>query len=984
MYRIVEQTQAQMQQGYFSNSDIYVDTYGKLTLVNHNLQTNLALHKPYTKTNNAKLTTSDEQNKMFTDGIRDKWFRYDSTSLEELVIDLGVPQPIGGASFFVGSSVASTPHYVEVLGSIDSVTFSSLAIDGEGKNRTLSFNHSFESHIARYVKFKLIRSDSYPITVSEGEVYAGVTYTGYREQTYDISSIGKLRTNHAYWLEETPLGTSVTIETSVSLDGGSTWTGWKPLKNGGTLQNITLGTDISNGRLKIRVTLTTGNINVPSFYNFNLYIDDVFKYDENNIVIPKDSYSLKRITPDMTSAISPAPYEINAIGTYNGDSHPWKAFDGKTESNDPIDAWRYKSSDPSTITIDLGENNNRSICGYKLHRIEAYYPVDWKLEGSIDNSNWILLDNVRNATYEKVICSRNLDINKLESKINYRFYRLSITKSNYQNFAYVAEMQLFLLDDSYGYQVQSSILVPFSSSFPCSIDIPPNNQATGAVRILPIITYALPSSINVKIHENMTCRINVPINNRATGSVRILPIINYVMPSTLNVKIHDNLACRINVPINNRAQAIISIVKQPTKVVSLTPVKDAFVRKSIPKLNYGTEQDMYAGYNTDFNELYRSFVSFDLSSIPPDQTIKSARLSIYHEADTGPNQIVNLYQLDREWTERGITWDNQPLPTEKIAEIDVGSISGYQSVDFTNVVIDWYSGNKANNGFILQMADESEKFFKRFYARESHNTPKLEIEYADKTVYTFGRADVKNCRIIVRRAENKDIVSKLNVKQIWFDHAISCRLKVAVMGTIDSHMAVKNPNLGSYITVRREEDSDLNGHLVVRCKGLALISCMTHISQPRLKARIRVRRTEQLSIPSKIRIRVEGKSSLLSRITVNRKFIFGRLTVVKSASLPCRIGIVATDKKQAHGKLIVRRTENKGIRSLVRVVEKAVLRSSIFVLSGDLPCQIRVPYQKYMDHPSRIKVRAKMAGDMNSRIRIGDPFEDSEGYIYIM
>lgn len=148
-----------------------------------------------------------------------------------------------------------------------------------------------------------------------------MVYSSYREIIYDISSLSKLRTNSAYWLEDSPMGTSVVVETSISLDAGTTWTDWSPLYNGGAIQNIPLGTDLSDARLKIRTTLTTNNINVPSLCNFNFYFDDSMQTDNNNIIIPKNAYSLNKITENMTSSNTPQPYVVSGTGV-NVSTHP--------------------------------------------------------------------------------------------------------------------------------------------------------------------------------------------------------------------------------------------------------------------------------------------------------------------------------------------------------------------------------------------------------------------------------------------------------------------------------------------------------------------------------------------------------------------------------------------------------------------------------------------------------------------------------------
>lgn len=154
MYRIVEQTPAQMQQGYFSSPDLYVDQYGKLTLVNKNHQTDLALNKPYTIS--GTLINPDD-GKMFTDGIDGNFqFRFVQTLNGEIVVDLGIQQTIGAVKLSCGANAGVyTPNYLEILTSLDGNNFASRGEVGNGTNGQLTLTHIFEPVQARYVKFNL-------------------------------------------------------------------------------------------------------------------------------------------------------------------------------------------------------------------------------------------------------------------------------------------------------------------------------------------------------------------------------------------------------------------------------------------------------------------------------------------------------------------------------------------------------------------------------------------------------------------------------------------------------------------------------------------------------------------------------------------------------------------------------------------------------------------------------------------------------------
>lgn len=1133
MFRIVEQTQAQMQQGYFSNSNIYVDGFGKLTLRNNNIAVNYALNKPYTKTNNAPFVSgrSDVGNKMFTDGDISKDFRYDRTSGEEITVDLGAELVIGGTNYYGDSTVASNPDYVETLVSNDNQNFISMGDAGDGTNWQGLYYNSFNTK-ARYVKFHLKNPRSpYAINVIEGEIFAGVTYTAYREQTYDLSSVQTLRTNNIYWVEEKPPGTSILVESSVSLDGGMTWSSWMPLYNGGVLTNISLGTDISNGQLKIKITLQTNNITVPTFSNLYFYFDDVPKSDDSYIIIPRNAYSLKRINPDMTSANSPSPYVVMGTGV-NISTYPlWKAFDGLISTGTNSDAWATQRG--HYITLEVGEENKKAISQYRIHRHRSNYSItSFQIEGSNDNINWTLIDKRDQLSWVIDEESKQfpIDLSKANVKNTYRFFKFTILDSSSTTGSiFIEELQFFELVDGNGYQIKSIVTVPHRHNIVSSVlvkspyilfykendpSIPkmdsytsprpyvasassearantaawqafdksiassanmwmasnPSNQwlqidcgegnrkyltsyqispyngifptswrlegsndgvtwdildqrsqifsLATSYNILPERLYSsyryfrlfaitvnsgnymvvgeleffgfsdaranqLLSHFTVPESTQLLSHIYIPPSNRATGTVRILPLIKYELPSKVAVKIHDNLVSRVNVPINNRASGIVNIVKRPTTTISLPPEKDAFVRQSIPKLNYGSEQDMYAGFNTNYNEIYRSFVGFDTSSIPNNAEIKSAHFRFYNELNSSPIQKIELFEVAADWTEKGITWDNQPKPKDKIGELEVGSAGGYLYADFTDIVREWYEGTKVNRGFVMKVTDETETYYKRFYTRESNLPPSLEIEYYDKTVYTFEKIDILG-KALIRQQADKDLTSRLNVKQIWFDHGIPSRLKVANMGTVDSHLIVKDPNLPSRITVKQTDNEDLISRITVRVKLERTFTSEVTVNKPFQFGRIRVRRRDTRELSSKVRVRVGGQKDFPSSVNISKGFVHSRVSVVRSEYLTSRVVVAGLGNRTLRGQLIIRRSDSKDIASHLRIFQKELLASRVHVVSGYLKSRVHIPFRANMDQPSRVRIRVRQAKDMMSRVRIEDPYGDSWAYVYIL
>jgi len=79
---------------------------------------------------------------------------------------------------------------------------------------------------------------------------------------YSLGSTATVVSSKITWTANTPAGTSVTVETRISLDGGTTWSNWQQCTNGGAVPELSVGIDLSNARIQIRQTLTTNNPSV--------------------------------------------------------------------------------------------------------------------------------------------------------------------------------------------------------------------------------------------------------------------------------------------------------------------------------------------------------------------------------------------------------------------------------------------------------------------------------------------------------------------------------------------------------------------------------------------------------------------------------------------------------------------------------------------------------------------------------------------------
>ncbi|MGG4105134.1 discoidin domain-containing protein [Paenibacillus lautus] len=1564
MYRIVEQTQAEMQQGIFSSSDIFVDTNGILTLTNRNRTVNHALHRPYTRSDNSKFVTGDSDvgNIMFTDGITNKPFQYLSTTLEELVVDLGASKKIGGFSFLTGWTSAGTPHYVELLGSLDGINFSSLTRIGTGENFQQSFLGAFESTNARYVKFRLTRQNAYNICVGEGEVYAGETYTEYRESVYDLSNIGVYRNSHALWIQEAPIGTSVKVETSLSTDGGITWGDWFVLDNNSPIKGISHGADLSNAKLKVKVTLSTNSINVPTFGAFNLYFDDQSQVDSGYIVIPNAKYGANTVNPPMTSNNTPTPYVVTSTGNVSETTYPpYLAFNGAVAITTG-DSWRINRG--ASITLDLGERNNKAVSKYAIRHYSTNYTREVTLEGSIDNKVWYMLDhsyNLQNPADKTNTIE--LDYEDAKVKIPYRYYKVTIV--DFSNSGYIDEVMLYASEDGMGhqisghinikdktilngsievksnhitdtenaysntdvtpamtssrvgkcevyanyeqagseaykafdhyptssnlgngwyatysfypadaypyivfnfgddnekainrysltarnassatfnmpvswnvygskdqenwtlidsktttgnwsageerffefvntekyqwyklevlktqqntqiinideikyfentpirgYQFESNLIVPQRNNLRSNIVIKGNNlivigdnynveipKMTSDTSPAPYVasassvssttypawkafngivdvrndswiaskdnnewlqidygvgngkfvtSYAITnveftngtqnapkkfkllasndevnwvefdnreneigwssyerrvyktsggmpaekfrfyrlyvyegfrgsgrsisvgqlelfgtnpiygsqlksnlyvkprsdvrSSLNVKstniiiisnnnptipamtadnvpapyvvkassinstsypawkafdqknaantdswisasgkysgewiqidygagnekyissysisaryntnlegtlksfrllasndetnwvtidtrMEENpwtsaekrtyvitgnpaekfryyrlevMTVQLGtyvaigelelmgvsdvygtqlksrlqvkeraelqssifVSYYNRLNGVVKITPSYNYDLPSSLGVAAVSDLSSNIKIPFYNRMQGVVDIQPPPRITMGLNPTQDAFVREGVPTLNYGIDQSMLVGYSSSYDELYRSTLQFDLSSVPTGQVITKANLYLFSNKTGAQGVKVGVYEYGEPWTERGITWKNHVDSNILITSNEFENGKQYIQFDLLDLVKDWYTDQKTNNGLLVKMLDESIQDQFQFYTRESAGLvkPVLEIEYYNPVIDSFVDTTLVSNLFI---PYHKDLKSSVRVPFYNVPNSLKSQIKVKDKDSIWGNLFVNQKTMFASITVRQNRDEDLASSVTVVQTEIKEITGNIFVIRENLlgnivvpymndiNSSINIRRTDDSDLPSNmfvsngtttgnivvpyrteimssIKILGSGESELKSNLFVSRGTIRGNIEVVKSSMLPSFINVRRTDNKSINTKIII--PSRSDIPTKLSVLKNSDIIGNIKIYSGDLRCSIFVPYHEDSEITSSINVRVRWASDMPTILRVSIDSDDG-AYAFIM
>ncbi len=80
----------------------------------------------------------------------------------------------------------------------------------------------------------------------------------------DLSGVIEVQSTSVSWTESIMAGTSLVVESRISLDGGSNWSSWLTVTQGGSINGLSLGTDVSNGLLQLRVSFSTSDDGVTA------------------------------------------------------------------------------------------------------------------------------------------------------------------------------------------------------------------------------------------------------------------------------------------------------------------------------------------------------------------------------------------------------------------------------------------------------------------------------------------------------------------------------------------------------------------------------------------------------------------------------------------------------------------------------------------------------------------------------------------------
>lgn len=140
-----------------------------------------------------------------------------------------------------------------------------------------------------------------------------------------------------------------------------------------------------------------------------------------------------------------------------------------------------------------------------------------------------------------------------------------------------------------------------------------------------------------------------------------------------------------------------------------------------------------------YSGIERSLFYFNLSSIPANSTIQSAKLSLYgYEGDADSNYGSNeslIQRITSAWNPATVTWNTQPNSDtvhETILPKSTGYYQDYLNINVTSLIKDLYNNQDTFKGLMIKL--DTESLYRRLVFRSAHQSdstkfPTLTINY---------------------------------------------------------------------------------------------------------------------------------------------------------------------------------------------------------------------------------------------------------------
>lgn len=495
------------------------------------------------------------------------------------------------------------------------------------------------------------------------------------------------------------------------------------------------------------------------------------------------------------------------------------------------------------------------------------------------------------------------------------------------------------------------------------------------------------SEIYVKVDEDNDLDAIIDIKYRGYSDVF----------ATIQPMGNNNVLAEIEVPPQNRMWILYEVQEPPKLTEIMNPIQDSFTREQFEyqTVNYGKNNSLVVG--RDNGDYFRTYIQFNLENWNPSYVILDAKIRLHYSGVIPNGMELELFNLNKEWYELGITHLNRPSPTSLIVdEYENNTQERYVEFAATQTVLDWIANQDLNKGFLVRPKNELLSQLITFKSRESSTPPQLRIIYYDNRIYSTGRSQVF-AEIFVWNARDSDVNSEITVDSVVgtsdiFSQIYVHRYEVPVDNDIYAEIIVNKPKIESEITVYRSDESGVDAILYVRSEAMSsrLDSEIT-ISKPKVEGEIFVK--YQDSIDAEITVVQDEDSVILSEISVSRPSIdseiyikyrndiLSEITVERSrdedvdseitiSRETVKSEIYVKYRNSIDSEIIIRTLKDNSIDSEISVSKPIVWAEIKVVISdeSDIDTELYVKYRHDID--SEISIRVEDENDIDSEIYV--------------
>lgn len=166
-------------------------------------------------------------------------------------------------------------------------------------------------------------------------------------------------------------------------------------------------------------------------------------------------------------------------------------------------------------------------------------------------------------------------------------------------------------------------------------------------------------------------------------------------------------------------------------------LSDVYVLSKYPSYNYydAGASSFYVGYGNQ--GISRGYIALASLSSISKKYIKNATLTLRECTNSLSGKTVNVYRVTSDWTQSGISWNNQPgYNGTAVASFTSRGASQTDTVNLTSLIQGYANGTYSNYGILFKNTNESSNsYFTKFYGVRHTSVgyrPKLTVEYYDR------------------------------------------------------------------------------------------------------------------------------------------------------------------------------------------------------------------------------------------------------------